>query len=46
MPTAAAVGARSGGRSRFYQAVLAGFGWHAVGHVAQAIAVVAMPPGL
>ncbi|HEX8863374.1 MAG TPA: HXXEE domain-containing protein [Actinomycetes bacterium] len=39
MTTAAVAGARSGGRSGFYQAVLAGFGWHAVGHVAQSIAV-------
>jgi hypothetical protein len=39
MVTAAAAGARSGGRSGFYQAVLAGFGWHGVGHVVAAIAV-------
>jgi Protein of unknown function with HXXEE motif len=46
MTAAAAVGARSGGRSGFYQAVLAGFGWHAVGHVAQAIAVGGYAPGV
>ena len=43
---AAAVGARSGGRSGFYQATLAGFGWHAVGHVAQAAAVGGYAPGV
>jgi hypothetical protein len=46
MTAAAAVGARSGGRSGFYQAVLAGFGWHAGGHVAQAIAVGGYAPGV
>jgi hypothetical protein len=46
MATAAAAGARSGGRSRFYQAVLAGFGWHAVGHLAQAAAVGGYAPGV
>ena len=46
MATAAAAGARSGGHSGFYQAVLAGFGWHAVGHVAQAAAVGGYVPGV
>ena len=46
MTAAAAAGARSGGRSGFYKAVLAGFGWHAVGHVAQAIAVGGYAPGV
>jgi hypothetical protein len=43
---AAAAGARSGGRSGFYQATLAGFGWHAVGHVVQAAAVGGYAPGV
>jgi hypothetical protein len=43
---AAAAGGRSSGRSAFYQAVLAGFGWHAVGHVAQAVAVGGYAPGV
>jgi hypothetical protein len=43
---AAGAGARSGGRSGFYQAVLAGFGWHAVGHLAQAAAVGGYAPGV
>jgi hypothetical protein len=42
----AAAGARTGGRSAFYQAALAGFGWHTVTHLAQAAAVRAYPPGL
>ena len=46
MTAAAAAGARSGGRSRFYQAVLAGFGWHAVGHLAAAAAVGGYAPGV
>ncbi len=46
MAAAAAAGARSGGRSGFYQAVLAGFGWHAVGHLAQAAAVGGYAPGV
>jgi Protein of unknown function with HXXEE motif len=46
MTAAAGAGARSGGRSGFYQAVLAGFGWHAVGHVAQAVAVGGYAPGV
>ena len=46
MTAAAGPGARSGGRSGFYQAVLAGFGWHAVGHLAQAAAVGGYAPGV
>jgi hypothetical protein len=46
MVAAAAAGARSGGRSGFYQAVLAGFGWHGVGHVVAAIAVGGYAPGV
>jgi hypothetical protein len=46
MTAAAGAGARSGGRSGFYQAVLAGFGWHAMGHVAQAVAVGGYAPGV
>jgi hypothetical protein len=46
MTVAAAAGARSGGRSAFYQAVLAGFGWHAVGHVAGTAALGGYVPGV
>jgi Protein of unknown function with HXXEE motif len=46
MTAAAGAGARSGGRSGFYQAVLVGFGWHAVGHLAQAVAVGGYAPGV
>jgi Protein of unknown function with HXXEE motif len=42
----AVAGARSGGRSGFYQAVLAGFGWHAGGHVLSAVALREYTPGL
>lgn len=34
MGAAALDGARSGGRSWFFQTVLQGFGWHGVGHLA------------
>ena len=43
---AAADGARTGGRSRLYQLVLAGFGAHAVPHVASAVITGGYPPGL
>jgi Protein of unknown function with HXXEE motif len=43
---AAAAGARSGGRSRLYQAALVGFGWHAAGHVLAAAAFRGYVPGL
>ncbi|WP_246257876.1 HXXEE domain-containing protein [Amycolatopsis anabasis] len=43
---AARAGARSGGRDGFYQAALAGFGWHGVVHVAQAALVRGYTPGV
>lgn len=43
---AAVAGARSGGRSGFYQSALAGFGWHAGGHVLSAVALREYTPGL
>lgn len=43
---ASAAGARTGGRSRFYQAVLVGFGFHAVSHVASAVVLRRYTPGL
>lgn len=46
MTAAAASGARTGGRSRFYQAALAGFGLHAGVHVAQAVATRGYTPGV
>ncbi|MFI7442287.1 HXXEE domain-containing protein [Nonomuraea indica] len=42
---AAALGARTGGRSRTFQAVLAGFGAHGVVHLAQSVAVRGYTPG-
>ncbi|GGY54440.1 HXXEE domain-containing protein [Streptomyces tanashiensis] len=42
---AAAAGARSGGRSSFYQGALAGFGLHGLVHLAQAAAVRDVTPG-
>lgn len=36
MGAAALDGARSGGRSWFFQTVLRGFGWHGIGHLASA----------
>lgn len=45
MAAAAAQGARTGGRSRFYQAALVGFGLHAGGHVVQALATRGYTPG-
>jgi hypothetical protein len=42
----AVAGVRSGGRSLFYQAALVGFGWHAAGHVAAALALRGYTPGL
>jgi hypothetical protein len=44
--TAAADGARTGGRSGLYQRVLAAFGWHAVGHVAQSVVTRGYTPGV
>jgi hypothetical protein len=46
MAAASVAGARSGGRSAFYRAMLAGFGWHAVTHVAPAAALRSYTPGL
>jgi hypothetical protein len=46
MAAASARGARTGGRSPFYQAALAGFGLHAGTHVAQAVATRGYTPGL
>jgi hypothetical protein len=46
MAAAAGSGARTGGRSRFYQAALMGFGLHTAGHVAQAVAVRGYTPGV
>ncbi|MFL1426511.1 MULTISPECIES: HXXEE domain-containing protein [unclassified Nocardiopsis] len=43
---AAADGARTGGRSGFYQTVLLGFGLHAVTHVAQSAATRGYTPGV
>ncbi|RJL25180.1 HXXEE domain-containing protein [Bailinhaonella thermotolerans] len=43
---ASAAGARSGGRSGFYRAALAAFGWHAAGHLAQGALVRGYTPGL
>lgn len=39
-------GARTDGRGRFYQAMLAAFGWHALGHVAQTVALRRYTPGV
>lgn len=46
MAAAAASGARTGGRSRFYQAALVGFGVHAGGHVVQSVATRGYTPGV
>ncbi len=46
MATAAARGASTGGRSRFYQAALVGFGAHAGGHLAQAVLTRGYTPGV
>ncbi|GGV85985.1 membrane protein [Streptomyces griseoloalbus] len=43
---ASADGARTGGRSPFFQTVLAGFGLHAVSHVAQSSALRRYTPGV
>ncbi|MER6582836.1 HXXEE domain-containing protein [Nonomuraea sp. NPDC001023] len=43
---ASALGARSGGRSPVFQAVLAGFGLHGVVHLAQAAATRGYTPGV
>jgi hypothetical protein len=46
MAAAAWDGARTDGRGRFYQAMLAAFGWHAVTHVAQTAALRRYTPGV
>ncbi|GAA1678032.1 HXXEE domain-containing protein [Kribbella yunnanensis] len=46
MAAASAAGAASGGRSRFFQASLLGFGLHAGTHVAQSVALRRYTPGL
>jgi Protein of unknown function with HXXEE motif len=43
---AAADGARTGGRSIFYQIVLIGFGVHSVAHVVQAVLARGYTPGV
>ncbi|QVQ53758.1 HXXEE domain-containing protein [Spiractinospora alimapuensis] len=43
---ASAAGARTGGRSPFFQTVLVGFGLHSLTHVAQAVALRRYTPGL
>lgn len=46
MAAASAAGARTGGRSGFYQTVLAGFGLHAVTHVGQSAVMRGYTPGV
>jgi Protein of unknown function with HXXEE motif len=46
MATASLAGQLSGGRSRFFQLMLAGFGLHAAGHVASAVGVRGYAPGV
>jgi hypothetical protein len=46
MAAASAAGARSGGRSAFYQAALTGFGWHTLTHLAQSAALRTYTPGV
>ncbi|WP_433020481.1 HXXEE domain-containing protein [Kribbella sp. CA-294648] len=46
MAAAAASGARTGGRSKFFQASLAGFGLHAGTHLAQSAVLRRYTPGL
>lgn len=46
MAVAAGAGQRSGGRSEYFQSVLAGFGLHAVGHVTASIGARGYTPGL
>jgi hypothetical protein len=43
---AAADGARTGGRSQFYQAALVGFGLHTGGHLAQSVITGGYTPGV
>ncbi|MDA2806122.1 HXXEE domain-containing protein [Nocardiopsis suaedae] len=46
MPAASADGARTGGRSAFYRTALAGFGPHALTHVAASAALRTYTPGV
>ncbi|MGW2178650.1 HXXEE domain-containing protein [Streptomyces sp. NPDC001732] len=46
MAAASADGARTGGRSPFFRAVLVGFGWHGAVHMAQALAYRGYTPGV
>ncbi|GAA2813621.1 HXXEE domain-containing protein [Kribbella solani] len=46
MAAASAAGAATGGRSRFFQASLIGFGWHAGTHLAQSAVLRRYTPGL
>jgi hypothetical protein len=46
MATASTAGRASGGRSRYFQLMLAGFGLHAIGHVASAVVTRGYTPGL
>jgi hypothetical protein len=46
MAAASAAGQASGGRSRYFQLMLAGFGLHTAGHVATAVAVRGYTPGV
>jgi hypothetical protein len=46
MATASAAGQASGGRSRYFQLMLAGFGLHTVSHVATAVAARGYTPGV
>ncbi len=46
MAAASAAGQATGGRSRFFQSMLAGLGLHAAGHLASAAGVRGYAPGL
>lgn len=46
MAAASAAGQASGGRSRYFQLMLAGFGLHTVSHVASAVATRGYTPGV
>jgi hypothetical protein len=46
MATASAAGQASGGRSRYFQLMLTGFGLHTIGHVASAVAARGYTPGV
>jgi Protein of unknown function with HXXEE motif len=46
MATASAAGQASGGRSRYFQLMLAGFGLHTISHVASAVAARGYTPGV